>query len=97
MPMIYIDDDIFYNMLMECIRYYTDNKTTIELFSKYYKECINDGEFERLIVRDIKSFVDNDFINNFIVVHKNDIDNKLNEGTIAASTDDNEYYLVRYY
>ena len=60
--MIEIDEYDFLNLLMERVRFWTDDPDVIELYEKMYESTLDAGCFEggKLSVMDI---VDNDYVN----------------------------------
>ncbi|WP_289146999.1 hypothetical protein [uncultured Megamonas sp.] len=94
MALVNIDNDTLLKMLIDRLQFWTDDNITIELFAKMYSNYLNDRLFNNIDF-DINKIVDNDFINNCIVVYKSNIEDYSNY-TIESSTDDNNYYLIRY-
>ena len=66
-----IDDDTALEMLMDRVRYWTDNNETIELYRKMYESYIDSGCFSGSDF-DVMSIVDNDYINWCDVIHPDD-------------------------
>lgn len=89
-----IDDNLL-DLLINRLHYWTSDNIKIELFTKMYRQYIDEGVFNNIALS-ISKIVDNDYVNNYDTVHKNDIE-KYNNCTIECSTDDNEFYLVRNY
>ena len=66
-----IDEDVLLDLLVERVKYWTDDSDTIELFEQYYTNMVQDGCFEGAEL-DISVIVDNDYINYFRVMEKDD-------------------------
>ena len=68
-----IDEDTLLDLLTERVKYWTDDPDTIELFENYYTDLVQNGcfegaEFDPMII------VDNDYVNYFRVMEKDDPD-----------------------
>lgn len=74
-----IDEDDLLNMLMERVGFWTDDEDTCELFAQYYERMIDDGCFSGAELN-IKSIVDNDYVNWFDVVADEDLDDYFDDG-----------------
>lgn len=66
-----IDEDTLLDLLMERVKYWTNDPDTLELFENYYTDmvqgrCFEGAEFDPVII------VDNDYINYFRVLEKDD-------------------------
>lgn len=94
MALVSIDNDVLLKMLIDRLLFWTDDVVKIELFTKRYDRLLNDGVFNNRNF-DVDLIVDNDYINNCIVIHKDGLEEYSN-GTIDCMTDDNEYYLIVY-
>ena len=57
-----IDDDTALDMLVDRVRFWTDDDDVVELFAKYYESCIFNGLFEGSDFN-VMSIVDNDYVN----------------------------------
>lgn len=80
----YIDDDVAVDMLLDRLKYWTDDWDVIHLFEIYYENmvkggCYEDGEF------DVMSIVDNDYINWTSVLADNELEEyDIDEGQIVV-------------
>ena len=68
-----IDADTLVEMLVDRVEYWTDDEETKELFEAYYENmvyggCFSGGEF------DVKSIVDNDYVNNTRVLDRDEVE-----------------------
>ena len=68
---VQIDEDELLNMLMNRVKYWTDDDDTLELFEKFYENRINGGCFDGAEL-DIIMIVDNDYINNTSITTRNE-------------------------
>ena len=75
---VQIDEDELLNMLMNRVKYWTDDDDTLELFEKFYENRINGGCFDGAEL-DIIMIVDNDYINNTSITTRNEYDKERNE------------------
>ena len=66
MVTVQIDESDLLEMLVERVKYWTTEKSTVDLFAGYYQIMIYCGSFEGAYL-DIKRIVDNDYINNLSV------------------------------
>lgn len=91
---IKIDEKTLLDMLMDRVSFWTDNLTKQELFEAYYRNLIEDGFFENHEL-DVISMVDNDYINDLIIIGKEDF-KQYNEGDykIVASNKEDNLYLI---
>ena len=90
-----IDDDTIYEMLMDRVRFWTDDDDVIALFGDYYGEMVAHKAWDGSPF-DVQQIVDNDYINNFEYGTKEDIKNMFpdfNQGNIFAETNG----LILYY
>lgn len=108
--LIEVDDDEGVALLMDRVRFWTDDETTLDLFEKMYQDSADTGIFEggKLSVMDI---VDNDYVNWCSVIGPEDKDwDKVLEayrngirdiscetcyGFVEAVTDDESAALIR--
>ena len=58
-----LDEDTAVDMLVDRVRYWTDDEDTIELFEQYYENMVSNGYFDGSDF-DVMSIVDNDYVNN---------------------------------
>ena len=68
-----IDENVLLDLLMDRVEYWTQDGDTLELFKNYYTDMIESGCFEGCEM-DINIIVDNDYINYFRVMEKDDPD-----------------------
>lgn len=90
-----IEEEQLIELLMNALKEWTTDPDTLELFEQYYTDCVNNGCFEGAEL-DISLIVDNDYINYFRVMDKDDpeynwalenedrIYGKLDNGTILV-------------
>lgn len=60
------EEDVL-ELLVDRVRYWTDDDVVINLFQKMYNHCLEEGYFEDTIL-DIQDIVDNDYVNFCFVV-----------------------------
>ena len=72
--LVEIDEDDFLEMLMNRVRFWTDDETTLELYEKMYQDSVYDGVFEGTKAS-IMEIVDNDYVNYCSVITKEDDEN----------------------
>lgn len=70
---IKIDEEKAIDLLVERVKFWTQDETTIELFEKMYDSYIYSGCFEDIDF-DVMVIVDNDYINYCSVISKEDED-----------------------
>lgn len=70
---VQIDENTLIDLLVDRVKYWTDDRDTIELFEQYYADMVQDGCFEGAEL-DIPVIVDNDYVNYFRVMEKEDPD-----------------------
>ena len=63
MVTVQIDESDLLDMLVERVKYWTDEKSTVDLFAGYYQLMIEGGCFEGAYLN-VPLIVDNDYINN---------------------------------
>ena len=68
-----IDNDEAIDMLVERVKYWTDDDDTIELFEQYYTHMVEGGCFDGGNF-DIMSIVDNDYVNNTTIVTREEFE-----------------------
>lgn len=78
-----IDEDTLLEMLVNRVKYWTSNKSIINLYRGYYEGLVYSGCFEGNTL-DIMSVVDNDYINNLAPISKEDFE----QWGIESETDD---------
>ena len=100
MVTIKIDEDTLLEMLLDRVEYWTSNEDVIELYSEYYKDLIYSEYFEDTEL-DINYIVDNDYINYFTTISKDDFkDYDIEDETderIVTFNEDKDLYLIRTY
>lgn len=80
-----IDEADFLGMLVERVKYWTNDADTIELFEQYYDHMVYGGCFEG-INRSIAEIVDNDYVNNTSIITEEEY-NKAREEYIKEQLD----------
>ena len=60
---VQIDEDTAIDMLVDRVKYWTNDDDTIELFEQFYTNRVEDGCFDGGDF-DVMSIVDNDYVNN---------------------------------
>lgn len=95
-----IDEDVLLDMLIDRIAYWTDDNCIQDLFRDYYKGLVYSGCFDGCEL-DIRKIVDNDFVNNLVVIKKNefkiwDIEDEASD-SIVAFNEEEDLYLIRTY
>lgn len=95
-----IDEDTFLEMLLDRVEYWTSDEDVIDLYSEYYEDLIYSGCFEGAELN-IDYIVDNDYINYFTTISKEDFeDYNIEDETderIVAYNKDKDLYLIRTY
>lgn len=98
-----ISEEDLIDMLLNRLRDWTEDRDTIELFEDYYRNLIDCGAFEGLNL-DVRLIVDNDYINNLVVVDKDelpdygiDLDKDENTDRIEVYSQYSDMYLIRSY
>lgn len=69
--LVNINDDKALDMLMDRLKFWADDATTLELFEKMYEDYIDEGVFENGEF-DVMKIVDNDYVNWCDVIYKGD-------------------------
>lgn len=97
---ITIDEDTLLEMLLYRVEFWTSDETTIDLYRDYYEGLINSGCFEGCEL-DIRSIVDNDYINNLTTIRKEDfeqwdIESEVDD-SIVAFNEEEDLYLIKTY
>ena len=85
-----IDNDVAIDMLIDRVPFWTDDYDVIALYAEYYNNLVNSGAIDGIDF-DVKSIVDNDYINWTVVVDKEDINNYDEDDIICECGD---LYLV---
>mgnify|MGYP003304364970 CR=1 FL=1 len=73
-----LDEGTALDILMERVRYWTDDNDTLELFEKYYENAIWGGCFDGSDFN-IMSIVDNDYVNNTTIVTRAEYESNRND------------------
>lgn len=68
---VLIEEEDLLEMLLERVKYWTDDTTVNDLFRQMYENCVYGGCFEGMEL-DIPQIVDNDYVNNCGVVGEGD-------------------------
>ena len=85
---VQIDESDLLYMLVERVKYWTTENSTVDLFAGYYQSMIDGGCFEGAYL-DIKGIVDNDYINNLSAY--DNIEEACNDFNCTAEELDIEY------
>lgn len=100
MVTVKIDEYDLLDMLMDRLAFWTTDDVTTKLFDRYYWDMIEGGCFDETEL-DVRSTVDNDYVNYLEVIYEEDFDNynienENDERIILADTDDdgNKVYLI---
>ena len=100
MVTVTVDEDALLEMLLDRLEYWTSDEDVIALYRNYYEKLIDCGCFEGCKL-DIMNVVDNDYINNLMVINREDFENYGVEGfeddKIEAFNKEQNLYLVRTY
>ena len=92
-----IDEEILLELLMKRVGFWTDDEDTLKLFEMYYSDRINNSCFEDCEL-DINVIVDNDYVNYYRVIDKDDNDFNWaienDDRIVARLNDDNDTMLV---
>ena len=64
-----VEKDDVIDLLVNRVRFWTDNEDVVDLFKKMYERYIDEEAFDNL---DIDLIVDNDFINDCTIIEKGD-------------------------
>lgn len=68
---VQIDEDKLKDMLMDRVEFWTTDSDVTELYRKFYSRQVDGGAFEGAVL-DIGATVDNDYINYYSIVCKED-------------------------
>ena len=100
MVTVTVNKNTLLEMLLDRLEYWTSDEDVIALYRNYYEKLIDCGCFEGCEL-DIMSVVDNDYLNNLIVLNKEDFEDYGVEGfeddKIEAFNKEQNLYLVRTY
>lgn len=64
-----IDEETLLELLIDRVKYWTDDEDTLELFNQYYENQVYNGCFEGANF-DVMSIVDNDYVNNLTITDR---------------------------
>jgi hypothetical protein len=70
-----LDEDTAVDMLVNRVRYWTDDEEVIELFEQYYESMVDNGCFSGSNF-DVMSIVDNDYVNNTSVTTREEFESE---------------------
>lgn len=73
-----MDEDTVIDLLVNRVKYWTDDDDTIELFEQYYTSMVEGGCFDGADL-DIMSIVDNDYVNNTSIVTREEFEKDRDE------------------
>lgn len=95
---IKIDEDVLVKILLDRVRFWTSDETTINLYEDYYRKLVDIGCFEGCEL-DVKIIVDNDYTNNLTTISKKDfeqwdIESEVDD-SIVAFNKEKDLYLIR--
>lgn len=97
---VQIDENTTLNLLMDRVEFWKDDKDVINLYEKYYQQCLDYGYFDGSNF-DIYQIVDNDIINYTAVIGCDEwssynIEDESDE-KILVSDEENDLYLIQTY
>ena len=100
MVTVTINEDTLLEMLLDRLRFWTDDESVINLYRDYYEGLVYSGCFEGCTL-DIMSIVDNDYINNLAPIRKEDfeqwgIESEIDD-KIVAFNEEKDLYLIKTY
>ena len=75
------------DLLVNRVKYWTDNEDTIDLFEQYYTSMVEGGCFDGADF-DVMSIVDNDYVNNTSIVTRAEFENNRDEYIIEQMQSD---------
>lgn len=95
-----IDEPVLLDMIMTRVEHWIDNPIEESLFRDYYEGLVDCGCFEGCEL-DIRSIVDNDYIDNLTTISKEDfeqwdIESEVDD-SIVAFNEEEDLYLIRTY
>lgn len=95
-----IDEQDLLEMLMDRVNFWINDEDVTELFENYYEDMIQSGVFDNCKL-DIMAIVDNDYVNNTVIINKEDfeqynIESEIDDKIIAFDKE-KDLYLVRTY
>lgn len=83
-----IDSDDLIEMLVDRVRYWTDDKEELDVYEQYYTNMVKSGCFEDAKL-DIMGTVDNDYANYLTLVYRKDYEKEKDE-YIKENPDDTD-------
>ena len=100
MVTVTINEDTLLEMLLDRLRFWTDDESVINLYRDYYEGLVYSGCFEGCNL-DIMSIVDNDYINYLATISKEDfeqwgIESEVDD-KIVAFNEEKDLYLIKTY
>ena len=100
MVTVTIDEDTLLEILLDRVKFWISDESVINLYRDYYEGLVYSGCFEGCNL-DIMSIVDNDYINNFTTISKEDfeqwsIESEIDD-KILAFNEEEDLYLIRTY
>ena len=100
MVTVTVDENTLLEMLLDRLEFWTSDEDAINLYRDYYEGLVYSGCFEGCNL-DIMSIVDNDYINNFATISKEDfeqwgIESKIDD-KIVAFNEEKDLYLIETY
>lgn len=95
-----INEDTLLEILLDRVKFWTTDEDVIDLYRDYYEGLINSGCFEGCTL-DIMIVVDNDYLNNFVTISKEDfeqwsIESEVDDKVVAFNEKE-DLYLIRTY
>ena len=81
-----LDEGTAVDMLVNRVRYWTDDEEVIELFEQYYENMVDNGCFSGSNF-DVMSIVDNDYVNNTSVTTREEFEDSRNKYIIKEIED----------
>ena len=92
MVTVQIDESDLLDMLVERVKYWTDEKSTVDLFAGYYQSMIDGGCFDGAYLN-VSLIVDNDYNNNLSVYDS--IEKACNDFNCTAEELNNMYIIYQ--
>lgn len=100
MVTVTVNEDTLLEMLLDRLEFWTSDESVINLYRDYYEGLVYSGCFEDCNL-DIMSIVDNDYINNFATISKEDFEQwgieSEADDKIEAFNEEEDLYLIRTY
>ena len=100
MVTVTVDENTLLEMLLDRLEFWTSDEDAINLYRDYYEGLVYSGCFEGCNL-DIMSIVDNDYINNFATISKENfeqwgIESEIDD-KIVAFNEEKDLYLIETY